>query len=870
MKKILSVFAIIFLVCAPVLAIVNNINENVADVYSTGDNLRGMINFTLKGTNLDSSFESNLGHSISLRTLLEVNNLQNSYNCSTPDCMPSYVINGEINSLNFAGGSKIIGFVLQGQQVSNIEKASLTIKSSSAPSCFLDLGVDVLNDDQNLIASSAYIDSECYAPRYGCFETNRSDYTTVTMQPNINYCEKITLPVSPAFRLGTTLVKSTQGSPTLKMGLYNLDGSLLKECTLPQMTQNSQQIECLVPYSVAVQQDYFVCLSALGPSNYKIRAETNDACGTNDFGSSYPGDYEIYAKNLQFDSPKIDVSSSTFLNLTNLNLDDYISSYISDRYSGICTPYCVVPIEIFGSPQNLQFSNAYIKYMTTLGQIESNSVYDVSQGTVSVNSGPIIIDINKANFTIAEGTKSKTLRLTLDGQQIVSKKINITSGFSFGFNPQFSTFGTDTAFSIITNYNITSTKWNFGDGTNVVTSNGKSASHRYSQQGSFSVSVEATRKDGAVSTKSFSVTVGDAKTSANVSLKENQAHLNSIEQAISKMPLWAQNSVKEQLDFKEMNDSLKELGLRYAQASNDEEYASIVSDLITLNVPYNISTGVKGTLPLIVGSENIDASLIKDVSGAEVADDSALQGAIAGWMSDNTNAEISFSTYNAQYSDREEAFATVFNLRTKPKGSFSDKTYLVFPYSKTDLNFASDYKASDLGYGSYISLSDRDQTFEFMIFDSISPEQLGAYISPSVESLGDFSEETSICIQDNVCNRDAGEDSSNCRVDCRPWGKIILWIVVIVVIGFFAWLGLYIWYKNNYERSLFPNKQDLVNITTYINTSMRNGTSDKAMRKKLKDAGWTGEQITYAMKKAPKMKPQLHEDAKFIKRPEFR
>jgi hypothetical protein len=512
-----------------------------------------------------------------------------------------------------------------------------------------------------------------------------------------------------------------------------------------------------------------------------------------------------------------------------------------------------------------------MKYTTTLGQIESSSVYDISLGTVSVTSKPLVVEIEKANFTLPQSAKSGSLKLTLDGQQLVNKRINISSGFLFSLDPQFSTFGTDTNFNIITNTTISSSTWNFGDGSVAQTVPGKNAVHRYSQQGSFTVSVEAKRADGVVSKRNFAVSVGDAKTSANETLKQNKEHLKTLQNEIVKLAPWAQVLVRDQLSLKELNSSVAELQLRYGQAATDEEYASIVSDLLALNIPYNLSSGVRGTLPLLIGADSIDTSLIKEVSDREVNDDSSLQAAIAGWMNTKTNAEISFSTLSARYSQGEEPIATMFTLRTKPKDSFGEKTYLLLPYSLEDLHFAADYKALELEAGSYVQLEDRDQTFDFMLFDAISPEQLGAYIAPSVDSLGSFEEEQAVCTEDSACDKAGGETHANCPADCKPWGRIILWISVIVFLGFVAWIGLYLWYKNNYERSLFPNRQDLANISAYIQTSKRNGLTDKEMRKKLKNAGWSNEQVSYTLKKIGKVKPiEQHTDARFIKRPEFK
>lgn len=856
------------LMLASVYAQVSYNSDTLPSTFTQGESITGALNVTFSATNLDSALTTNFGNSISLRTLLDAHHYASYYNCSTSTCLPSYVSQGDASSLDFSGGNKLIGFVMQGKNVDSVQSTKLIIKSNAAPSCFLDLGVDILNKQEYVLTSSRYIDEACYDARYGCFETTRNDYLTVTMAPNVRYCENITLPVAPAFRLGTRLIKSTQGSPALKIGLYSADGALLKDCTLPQPSQDNENIECIVPYSTSTQGDYFVCLQATGTSNYKIRTETNAPCGTNDF-ATYPGDYELYAKNLKFDTPQIEISQASFFNKTGASLDDYINTYIADTYGNSCTPSCALPFRIFGAPQNLNVTNVYMKYSTSLGLIETSSVSSLEQGKVTITSGPLVLDLTKANFTLPSNAQGSKLKITIDGREIVNKPISISSGFSFDINTYFAIFGRDTLFSI-TGANITSAQWDFGDGvTN--TASGASQTHRYTHQGTYVLIVHATRSDGLTTTRTFTVSVGDPRTAANVTLVQAQNNFINLTKELGTMAPWLAESLKSELGYDEMNLSLHQIEARYAVASSDDEYAAVVSNLVTLNIPTTLTNSVTGTLPLLVASADIDTSIIEDISNRQVAQQQDLAAAINGWMNEHTDADINFESIFAQYTGASEPLATRFTIHTRPKDTFSEQTYLVLPFTLDDLHFASQsYGAKGVDGGTYIPLDDHDQTIEFLILDAVSVEELGSYITPAVDSLGTFDEpESAVCNADKTCA--TGETYANCPSDCKPWGRIIGWIVALIVVGFIAWLGLQWWYKQNYERTLFPNKQDLVNVLNYIHAAHQKDMDDKELRKKLKNAGWDGEQISYALKKAKKFKPVVgRTDTRFIKRPEFR
>ena len=63
------------------------------------------------------------------------------------------------------------------------------------------------------------------------------------------------------------------------------------------------------------------------------------------------------------------------------------------------------------------------------------------------------------------------------------------------------------------------------------------------------------------------------------------------------------------------------------------------------------------------------------------------------------------------------------------------------------------------------------------------------------------------------------------------------------------YLILHRWYQIQYERHLFPDKNQLYNAISYINNAMKRGLGDYEIRKSLINAGWKGEQVRYLMRK---------------------
>ena len=95
-----------------------------------------------------------------------------------------------------------------------------------------------------------------------------------------------------------------------------------------------------------------------------------------------------------------------------------------------------------------------------------------------------------------------------------------------------------------------------------------------------------------------------------------------------------------------------------------------------------------------------------------------------------------------------------------------------------------------------------------------------------------------------------GENSSNCKGDCKPIDLIVIWLVIISILGVGIFIGLRVWFKKNYERKLFSNPRDLTNLMRFVNNSKENGLSRGQAKKELLEAGWSSDRISYAIKKA--------------------
>ncbi len=841
--KILTILLGIILLMSFVSASTTYYNNTLETRYSVGEKVRGAINVSFVNVLVDALVETGWGDKIGLKTLLGFNNFTSpaNYTCSPASCSLGYTYENALQSFVLHNSSSsAIGFVFEGVGVSNVD-LSIKLTSNIGGSCTPNLVVD-FGGTGTLIASKNYTAYVC-GVNFGCFEQNRNSYSEATIPSNGYYCEKVNIGAAPAIKIGANVTNSTMGAPGLKGTLFALDRTVLGECTLGDLKKTKDSVECLIPYNNPAPKEYFACIQAKGNSNYKIRTEVNSPCGTNNFGDSYPIDYEIFVKTLAFGSPVINITKDTFFQSTGKNLADFVSQYISSNY-GSCSTGCVIPLLLSGNTQQIKISNAKITYNVEGAQgLESTQVYNLSKKTATITSGQLIIDLGLANFTVPGSDNSKLL-IKIGGDTILTKDLNITTTFSFSLTPNFVTYGKETVFRITEVSNITSAKWDFGDGTPIQTASGNFTKHTFLKDGNFDVSVEATRGDGKTSRKIFRILVGDIKQAINDTINKNYKNLASVEGNLSAYPGWLKSAVSPQLNITSLNISLNKIRAQYINVSNDTEYPAIYSSLIALRIPESIGKGKSGSLGLIAGADSIDTSYVTTLAGKQV-DATALKGAITSWMLENSNAKIYFETITLRYASTEDVLATKFKIETQPKTSKSSSLFIGYP--KNAIVFAGLYDIKEVGSATYIPLKSGNEVFEFVILDDVPVEQLGAYISPSLDSFGNLSSVSLTCNSNGVC--DSGENSDNCS-DCSK-SKLGLYIMLAIVLalGIAAYFLLRWWYSRFYGQSLFKNKQDLANMIIFIINSKRAGMADADIKNKLKAAGWSSEKIDYAFKK---------------------
>lgn len=808
--------------------------------YLAGEKIVGKINISLTNYN-NLNFTDNFGNSISLLDALKKSGLDSGFDffCSPGNCKKGYSTKNGLETKNLVlegNTKKMVGWKFSGLEVDVREGFSLNIKSDLGAVCGINqIAIDLFDDGSREFVNDKYLNETCGEKNYGCFESGIPSSSSASIGSD-QYCEKMTLQAAPAYRVGAKVVPSnpTQ-SATITFSLYDSEGDFISDCDISGANMSGEK-DCIIERAIKTQDDYFVCVSA-DVGTYRIDIETHSPCGMRNLDpyEDFTTDYAIYTQALKYAGVNTKFDEVKFEEMNGQAFNEFIQEYLNDNYDSQCDPECVIPFSVYGLNQVVELSNLTLGYDTVgASGISSNKSYDLDEKELEISSDYIVLDLANLNFTLPAYNGSKNYEIKLGGERVLREEIDVLSSFGFSIDTSFVLVGRETEFNIVSSSNITASTWKFGDGSASVSSTGKSAKHRYSTSGSYEIEVEALKSTGEKSTKKFTVAVGDAKESANLTIQEYEKRIINVDKELNAFPTWIGNALKTKVGLETLNASLKSIKSSFNLATSDTQYLGVVNSLIALKVPKTIFVSSEGDFPIEVGFSGIQTDGIEELSVKSVTDKIALKEAIISWFGENYNATVHLKVISAEFDSGQEGLATTLKVGLVEK-SQADLAYLIVNYPSAGIVYSQNYGEKSIvnGQESYIQV-DGSKTVEFLVKETVGLEDLGMYVSPPIEKLS-FVE--GVIVGPGDTPRDFN------------WSRFIIWMIVLLVVVFVAYIALQEWYKRHYEDKLFPDKDSLYNLINFMFNARHRSIDDSESKKQLEKSGWTREQINYAIRK---------------------
>ncbi len=869
-KKGLKTLIFMLILILP-LASAFQANYSLEKSYFSGENLKGIINISFDGENADSLIRAeDFSGSIKLKDFLDLNDVK--YNCSPLDCKDSHeasnVDTEKSFSLNY-DEEEIVGLKLAGM-VDNVNGLSFNVSCENAASCSVPLKIDVLSDGiKKWEPDKVTEEYECGIDNgLGCFENVDTEEKLIG---NNKYCEKITLPKAKKFKLGAWVKgnESTEWNENLlTMQIYELDGNLASgdsSCSIEEPSLEGSEIGCVVNFENSKNKEYYVCLEVSSNTKYRVKREDEEPCGfygnPADF-SEYNFDYYIFARGSKFDNiGSFQFNQEEYEEESENSLVLDIKNYLSDRYGTVngkydCESDCVVPIKFEAFTNlNMELSNLNLQY-TEQGHPATgettNSFYDLNTEPASIYSNFVELDLSKANITVPSSYGNYSLRLKLDEEEILDEEVSVEKvPMIRGVFPTHVSSAVSSTYvvnvELPSNRSIVSYVWNFSG--EVKTTETNKVEYVFQETGNYQLNIEIEDEDGYKASKEFTITVDSPEKFVNSTIKDYEDRIDNITSQMQEMPEFKKKVIKEKIDISSLEQEIKMWKRKYESATTDEEFNSIMNNLSEIKIPKYLETSNFGSIPFYTDWNQIKPELFYKLNAGIYNEEreESYKKAIAAWCQENLDMTLETDYMLAYYDEKLKNLASFFTLNIKPKQEKDEEIYLIIGHK--DILFDKTYNTKDFDEAVAVRFQKiENKKIMFAVLKDLSVEEIVVYASPVFEELT-VSEEPGPCNFNSICEKEKGENWKNCRSDCKPWGWAFLWILLLILAAFFAYLGLEYWYKRYYEKKLFKNRNNLFNLINFIENAKKQGLSRGEIKKKLKENGWSGEKINYAFKK---------------------
>ena len=839
-----------------------NLSHDIEDTYIPGTALKGWVNFSMDeepANTLISAFDN----SITIEDLLDANDVSctfpNPYECTClpSDCQPGYntIGSGEstktysINHLQ----SEVFGIKID-KNVSVVSDFRFNVSSNAPSSCTNPLLVDLLDDGSIDLRITNVIDETCFIQDpWGCF--NPDEISGSTPIGTTSLCEKITVPSAKGFKIGA--VVNGTGTASFIMGIN------ANECEINNV-DSSGEISCnvILESETEPNRELEVCIRAqegISEDRYRINFEDNNTCGFIDNNDKTPHDYEIFAKPLKYAAPgNIGFYDELFDDETNLS--SQVFSYLERRYAATCDNDCIIPIRIHsGVNQIITVKDIFMDYDINFNNpLDSvaTTIYDINSTEVLYTTPFIEYNLDDLELFTPLSTSDDTFELTIGDESIENNfsLLNI-SGVS-NIIPTSVAALVKTRFYALTsgNENLTYT-WNFGDNSQIQSTSKNSIEHIYATTGSYQLSVNITNSAGTTS-KTVSVSVVAPFDAINTTISDYRSKLKAIDDKIFLLSEIIKERVSKVIDTADLVSAINRIEEKYKLLfeTESEELVKLMKQLNELNIPESFDTSqeIKSS-SFIQSSSRLDLDLVGEfgAGSVEFEKSDAYPNAIRLWLEENLDINIESETYAFYLVDGTEQTAVTHVKMTLTPKRATDEFYMIIEGDTNSIKFIGDYAEREID-PNHFGITIRDlqpettQTIEFLHPEKIEPVNPPVFVSPEFRFL-ELGFSAGVCNNDGICNNN--ENYNNCRSDCKPVTRTIIFLIILLIVAFIIYIALQEWYKRNYEKHLFRSPSELFNLITFMGNGMNQKLSKSQIFEQLKKRKWSNEQLNYAWKR---------------------
>lgn len=320
-------------------------------------------------------------------------------------------------------------------------------------------------------------------------------------------------------------------------------------------------------------------------------------------------------------------------------------------------------------------------------------------------------------------------------------------------------------------------------------------------------------------------------------LEKKYLELSNLKSEIGRYDLAVQDILNEFLNVSVIESKIMDLEYKYQNTNVNEEYLEIKNNLSAIEMPKTLSNLVDTeSISFYPSEENINIDVLYEIGGGTYEEDEEdYIGAVYAWNDKNLDTTLTFREILISYDSTKEVVLKVFKFEFDKSNMRDTAYFIVRKMQNLKIEGGIGYQMQETTYDYlYVNLNQVQGNIVLSTTEDVDFLSIPVFISPEMSDLE----------IPKVGSWEEWIDNSKSK-----WILFILIVVLVLLIGSITYILVHAWYRKKYEAYLFKTRNNLFNIMTYIQNAKKKDMPREEIIKNLKKAGWTGEQITYAMRK---------------------
>lgn len=821
---------------------------SLGEIYSPGQALSGTLVFSLSDVPATTTIKvSSSSETISLQDLYLADNL--SATCSPESCLSIFSAGARFPTKSYtlsSGETRDFGFVIDGPSIEGVSHLEFSLSSSAGSSCQNQLSLDFFSDNEDEWIVPAIGGSSCgFSRTYGCFSEGLSA-EQILIDSDSAVCQRFTLPQAPGFSVGAW-IKNKSGARQVTFQLYTAEGSPLSSgsCAPTLAGHTEGEVSCSLNVSTITSDDYYLCLlPGTQQGEFYIQGTSSAQCG---FRGSPPrtetSAYRLFIEPRSFGSLSNEPIGNVLPlgnQLSALGQDYLFATYgFEPDCSGTS---CVIPFTLRSHVgQTITLQGPLLRFLSQGNTIERQELADLTPTPARISTSETAsVSFSSLPFFAPEEPGNHSVSVFIGDTLALEKNITVLSPpriRSVGPQVVSAALPFTLVVSLADNVSIETYTWKFGE-NETVTTTVPELDYQFNKSQNRTVTITLKDGRGLETSETFLLRVLTAEAAIQSTLDRYKGGLETTQSFLNAQPGFAKSGLETTLGLETISEDLLRLQRRFESTANEEDYADILQELFSLRVPLSLYIEQEGSLQYYPQPEHLDFPTIAGQLGESETnpDQDRLLRAMQQWHAEYYTTQLSFTHYAGQFSNSIEPVLSSFTLQiTEKEFSGVSPTLVIGPLENLTIGGAITLERPTETIAALTLTSDDPITLTFTTPEFVDFLSLPAVISPPFSELSVY--------------LSGGQDVPPAPESDFPWGLYLGIFCIVVLLGFLFYLFLQAWYKYRYEKYLFSDRNELYNAAMFIRTSKSRNLSEGDIAQALHRNGWSGEQVTYALKK---------------------